>query len=288
MFSSTDYIIQIIYIIFNYFKDLFDREDFLKNLEKQTKSLNINLNLIESSDEYETFTKAIKPKTLLSLSIAAHTVSNKSEKIEEKVFIQRNNEDPQTSLKFYGITVCLDTEKIDRKVHFLLFKKNKEFMKFVKKILEREDVIKILFFAKQHYKLIYEMFNFDIKLPCYDPIVADWLINQENSTIYQMKQKYSPNFNIPINYELRKEKSCFGCTLVDLKSKDCGVSKVISRSILECLLAINCFDRVKLQLQLQNLWIYYAKIESEIVLIVARIEIHGMGKLFKNLFFIEV
>ena len=77
MFSSTDYIIQIIYIIFNYFKDLFDREDFLKNLEKQTKSLNINLNLIESSDEYETFTKAIKPKTLLSLGIAAHTVSNK-------------------------------------------------------------------------------------------------------------------------------------------------------------------------------------------------------------------
>lgn len=46
---------------------------------------------------------------------------------------------------------------------------------------------------------------------------------------------------------------------------------------MECIIGINCFQKLKLQLQLQNIWIYFAKVESDIVLISAQIELIGFG-----------
>ena len=77
-----------------------------------------------------------------------------------------------------------------KKMYFLLFKSDNVFRKFVKELFEREDLVKILFFTKEHYKQIHELFGVEIRQPCYDPIIADWILNQEASSIHQIKQKY--------------------------------------------------------------------------------------------------
>ena len=75
---------------------------------------------------------------------------------------------------------------------------------------------------------------------------------------------------------LRQLKSCFGC-LLNNRQKFEFTATCLERGFCELLIGLHCFEKIKLQLQLQNLWIFFAKIESEIVQIVARCELVGFG-----------
>lgn len=257
----------------------FDRTEFVKELEKQVQALNVSVNLIETDAEFSAFLKSIRAKTLLSISfcvekIRGDLIVNKT----KDVFYECTDQRDEGLLKFYGMSVCFDNDKQHRKVNFILFKKNKEFLNCARTLLEREDVIKVIFFAKQHFKLMSHFFGIQIKLPCYDPVVADWLLNQESSTIFQVKQKYCPSLSLAVGSELRSNKNCYGCCFhPNLKSCEFDCFQTMRQCFIESMIGVCCFDKVKLQLQLQNLWVYFAKIESQIVLIVAQMELNGMG-----------
>ena len=258
----------------------FKRVEFLSNLEPYLRVLSASLTVVETLDEYKSFFGAIKPKSSLSIGLALEKHNNINPELKneyDELFIAVDFE-ANTTLACYGLTICFDTEKLQKKIYFLLFKSDNVFRKFVKELFEREDLVKILFFTKEHYKQIHELFGVEIRQPCYDPIIADWILNQEASSIHQIKQKYCPGLSIPINADVRNCKSCYGCcAFKSAKSFQLDCMKVINRAFIECLIGVYCFEKIKLQLQLHNLWIYYAKIESEIVLITARIELCGMG-----------
>lgn len=92
-------------------------------------------------------------------------------------------------------------------------------------------------------------------------------------TIFQIAQKYASNLKFPIDSIFKTSKTCLGClTRIEL-----DVFTALKGGLIECLIALNCFDKLKLQLQLENVWIYFAKVESEVVLLSARIELIGLG-----------
>jgi len=245
----------------------------MHTLQKQTQSLSINLTLIETDQEYTEFTNLLKPKSLITLSFCTQKFNQTDNK--DKRFFSTTTPAAADSIKFYGISVCFDTQKPTRHIYFLLFRPDRIFLPHVRSLLERHDLTKVLFYAKQHYKLVHKLFGFEINLPCYDPIVADWLLNQTSSSIFQIKQKYCPSLGVPVCAELRTCKTCFGCSQSPKLETDWAAT--LQRGFIECLIGVFCFDKVKLQLQLQNLWVYYAKIESYVVLLVGRIELNGMG-----------
>jgi DNA polymerase I-like protein with 3'-5' exonuclease and polymerase domains len=269
----------------------FERSEFLKELEKQTLALNISVNLIETDSEFADFLKSIKAKTLMSISFCVEKIRSDlaTDKKLEDVFYRTVDQRDESLLKFYGMSICLDNDKQNRRVNFLLFKQNKEFLSCVRTLLEREDLIKVILFAKHHFKVMSDCFDIKIKLPCYDPVVADWLLNQECSTIFQIKQKYCPSLNLTVNSELRSMKQCYGCCFhSNLKLSGFDCFQTIRHGFTESMIGIYCFDKIKLQLQLQNLWVYFAKIESQIVLIVAQMELNGMGTIWIISFFFTV
>ncbi len=252
--------------------EAFNRLEFIETIKKQTKSQNINITIIETDLEYNEFTQLLKPKSLISLSFCTERPNQLD---NEKRFFSAVTRTMSKPIIFYGVSVCLDVQKATRSIYFLLFRPDGLFLPHIRSLLERDDIIKVVFYAKQHYKLIYELLGVKINLPCYDPIVADWLLNQTSSSIFQIKQKYCPSTSVSVSAELRSCRSCYGCS--SNKHKEPEWAETIQRGFIECLIGISCFDKVKLQLQLQNLWIYFAKIESYIVLLVARIELIGMG-----------
>lgn len=73
----------------------------------------------------------------------------------------------------------------------------------------------------------------------------------------------------------KTSKSCFGCMTGGRVETD--MFTALKGGLIECLMAMSCFDKLKLQLQLENVWIYFAKVESEVVLLSARIELAGLG-----------
>jgi len=261
------------------FKNLFSEQtlnitDFnLNDLEKQINLINIQLNLIQYENEFEKFYSSIKPKSIISISLAIQKYEIKNH--NDNDFFYSHLIDSENAFKFYGIFICFDNEK-QKQIHFLVSKKDKKFQQYFKNIFEREDLNKILFFVKEHYKIINELFDIRIKMPCYDPCIADWILNQQITNIFQIKQKYSTSLtNNPIDFDLRTNKTCYGCNLNLKQHKD--YVNIIRRASIECLIAAHTFDKIKLQLQLQNLWIYYAKVESEIVLLASQIECDGFG-----------
>jgi DNA polymerase-1 len=103
--------------------------------------------------------------------------------------------------------------------------------------------------------------------------VASWLLNQDILTIYQISQKYAANLKFPIDSLFKTSKSCFGC----YNRLEVDRFTALKGALIECLIALSCFDKLKLQLQLENTWIYFGKVESEVVLLSARIELIGLG-----------
>ena len=243
----------------------------LKTLERLTNPLSLKVNISQTLDQYEALYNSIKPKQTFSLSVVCELGS---ESDTSTYFKHVDSSKANSSIKFYGIFICLDNEK-QKEVNLMLFKNNKLFLDYLKKLLERDDLIKVMFYAKSHYKLLKKVFNVSIRTPCYDPIIANWILNQELSTIFQIKAKYCPGLNILIDNELKKSKGCFGCSLnpkIHLSNYE-----AIQRGFVEAIIGVYAFEKIKLQLQVNNLWIYYAKIESEIVLVAAEIELMGFG-----------
>lgn len=243
--------------------------DELADLNKQINLVNVNLKLIQTEADFKELNESIKPKSIISISLALQKYAIDSQEDKDSFYTYSNS---SMTYKFYGSLICLDSEK-QKQINFIVCKKDKIFLKYLKHLLEREDVNKILFYVKDHYKILDELFGVKLKMPCYDLLIADWLLNQQMTTIFQIKQKYSPSLIQPVDADLRTTKSCYGCNSKSYKD----YANVIRRACIECLIAINSFDKLKLQLQLQNLWIYYAKIESEIVLIASQIECDGFG-----------
>ena len=250
----------------------FNRNQVLANLEKL--NLNVRINLVETKDEYENFLNKIKPKSSFSLGFACEFYEKESLDLNTEEFFTEFNHEMNSVIKFCGVSLCLDTDK-QKVINFLLFKKDKLFQGYLKRLLELEDFTKLVFFAKEHCKLVYNLFKINLKMGAYDPLVGDWLMNQEFHTIYQIKQKYCPSLSIGIDPMLRNSKQCYGCCSNHAPT-DSAID-TIQKSLTESLICIYSFEKIRLQLQLQNLWIYFAKIESEIVLISAKVEIAGLG-----------
>ena len=245
--------------------------NIIKSLERLTNPLSLKVNISQTLDQYEAFYSSIKPKQTFSLSLVCELAS---ESDSSAYFKHVDSSRTNGSIKFYGLFVCLDSDK-QKEVNFMLFRNNMLFLDYLKKLLERDDLIKVLFYSKNHYKLLKKAFNVSIRTPCYDPIIANWILNQELSTIFHIKQKYCPSLNILIDSELKKSKGCFGCSLnpkIHLSNYE-----AIQKGFVEAIIGIYAFEKIKPQLQINNLWIYYAKIESEIVLVTAEIELMGFG-----------
>ena len=71
----------------------------------------------------------------------------------------------------------------------------------------------------------------------------------------------------------KNRKSCYGCSFIDANS----LESILHGSIIECLVGIFSFEKIKLQLQLQNIWIYFTKIETDIMILSSKIEYAGFG-----------
>jgi hypothetical protein len=257
------------------------KTQLINHIDNLSCSIKFKINVIENLNEFESFINSVKPKCTLSLSIACDYLNEKPP-INENFFIY-NDEKHQRFIKFYGISIFL--ESCDKKIEFffLMLNENKTFEVFIKKLLERDDINKILFYTKNHYKLINRAFGINVTMPLYDPIIANWLINQEICSIFQIKQKYCSNINIIMDNELKQSKYCYGCSNY-LSYKASGSSlNTYQRSFIESLIGFYCFDKIKLQLQLQNLWNYYVKIEAEILIICANVEINGFRLNFDEL-----
>lgn len=199
-----------------------------------------------------------------------------NENIQSSNFFTYTDIDSETSFKIYGMFLSFEGEK-QKLINLILFKKDKSFSVFLKNLLEKEDIVKILFFTKQHFKILNKIFNINIKAPCYDPIVANWLLTQESISIFQVKQKYCANLNLLCESRFKNSKTCFGCCSLEYVTYDPKLYYPLQGAFIECLIGINCYEKLKLQLQLQNIWIYFAKVESDIVLLSAQIELNGFG-----------
>jgi hypothetical protein len=81
---------------------------------------------------------------------------------------------------------------------------------FVKDLFENEALVKVLFFAKDQFKLLAKICNIEIKPPCYDPIVAYWLLENKIPSIHDIKQKYCLNFDIDMDENLKRFKHLYG------------------------------------------------------------------------------
>lgn len=253
--------------------------EITKSLEILSNPLDIKINFIQTEEDMKAFTDTIKAKCIASISIACEKLNpNENTEIPESDnFLKYHDKDKNINIKFYGIFFCLEIEKY-KKIHFVFLNNHKSdlYIKMLKNILEKEDfLIKISFFTKQHFKLFNRVLNINISTPCYDPIIANWLLFQEVLTIFQIKQKFCPSLNILIDNYLRNCKSCYGCSLSNKPIS--STTSVIQRAFIESLIGVHCFEKIKLQLQLQNLWIYFAKIESDVVLQSANLELFGMG-----------
>ncbi|CAF0883929.1 unnamed protein product [Brachionus calyciflorus] len=255
------------------------KEEIVSMLKKLDYSNQIKTNVIDDINILETFANSIKPKTVVSISLACQEKSDNKENISQD-FFEFKDSNCENLLRIYGIFICLGNER-QKNVNFILFKKDGKFMPSLKKILERDDIVKIVFYSKKHFKIFNKAFEMSIKSPCYDPIIASWLLNQELISIYQIKQKYCPNLNLLIDSNFKNKKNCFGCS--NNKNSNDEEFLSVQGAFLECLIGINCFEKIKLQLQLQNVWIYFAKIESEIVLLSSQIELIGFGLDLDNL-----
>lgn len=251
-----------------------EKNDILKfflNLNLTT----LNINIINNLCELNTLFSLVKPKLIVSISLACNKINKETaENVENKSDLYMDFYDDQREcfVRFFGIFVCFESEK-SKQVNLVLIKNERNYLEKLKELFEKDDLTKIMFFAKKHVKILYKYLGFVMKSPCYDPIVANWLLNQDQLNILQIKQKYAASLNIPIDTFFKTSKSCYGC----LNNVEIDRFSAIKGALIECLIGINCFEKLRLQLQLENIWIYFAKIESEIVLLSARIELIGMG-----------
>lgn len=256
------------------------RTQLVEYIDNLSCSIRFKINVIENLNEFEIFINSVKSKSTFSFSIACDYLNEKP--LLNDTYYIYHDETNERFIKFYGISIFLESCDKQIEYYFLLLNENKTFKVFIKKLLERDDVNKILFFTKNHYKLIYRAFGISLTMPVFDPIIANWLLSQEICNIFQIKQKYCSNINIIMDNELKQSKYCYGCTNLSYKSSGSSLN-TYQRSFIESLIGLYCFDKIKLQLQLQNLWNYYVKIEAEILIICANVEINGFCLNFDEL-----
>jgi hypothetical protein len=60
-----------------------------------------------------------------------------------------------------------------------------------------------------------------------------------------------------------------------LTVKRLASTDAVKNAFIECLVGLRCMEKLKLKLQLEALWKYFTKIECEIMLIAARMELTG-------------
>lgn len=235
---------------------------------------NLKLNIIDTLTELNVLAEAIKPKMVVSLSLSCAKVASKDP--SKDYYVDFYDEERQSQVGVFAVCMCLDLEKCRQIYVILLRRDSRDYLRRLKSLLEMDDLIKIIFFAKSHFKLLYKSLGVVLRAPCYDPLVANWLLTQDAMNIYQIKRKYSATLGIPVEEALKNVKTCYGCGLqrTDGFVDKCGSLK---GAIIECTIGIYSFEKIKVQLQLQNAWIYYAKVESEVVLLSARIELTGLG-----------
>ncbi len=162
--------------------------------------------------------------------------------------------------------LCFDDEKErGKQFYFLTSFKDKIFMPY----------FKIFFHAKENYKLLNELFDVKLSMPCYDPIIAEWILKQQHSNIFQIKNNYCLKFNQQID-SFMKNMLCKSFQINTIESRKDFVNTVKFASF-QSLIGISCFKQIKVSLQLESVWYYYAKIESEVVLIAAQAECEGFG-----------
>ena len=243
------------------------------------KASTLKISSIHSTTtDLESFDRdVLKPKSVLSISFACENF----EQCDETMSGFFHFYDNEKLFRFLGIFICNELEKSKKHIMFMpCIRDDEANLSFIRNIFDRDDLIKIMFFSKKHAKLIFKALGVTVKMPCYDPVMANWLLTHELATIIQIKQKYCANLNfLSIDSVFKNNKSCYGCNYFVANNRNASLNLRHSMhgSLFECLIGVYCFEKVKLQLQLQNIWIYFAKIESDIVLLSSEIEMIGFG-----------
>jgi len=252
------------------------KEFFLNDLEKKINLFDIKLSVISNQNDYENFNQSIKSKSTLSISLAIQKCQvNKPFHENEEFFFVHLNSSTNIAYKCFGLLVCFDPEK-EKQIYFLVSCKSKIFMPYFKSLLERNDIYKIIFYSKENYKILNELFQIKLSMPCYDPIIAEWILRHQYSNIFQIKNNYCLKFNQPIESFTKNMLSCKNFQINTTKSTNDFVDLVKFASI-QSLIGITSFKQIKVSLQLDSVWYYYAKIESEIALIAGQTECEGFG-----------
>ena len=130
---------------------------------------------------------------------------------------------------------------------------------------------KVCIQAKEKLKYLVKGLRLEIKSNLYDPYLAYWLLENELASLHDLKQKYCSSnliFSNENNYHRKKKPSLNYLLENEIQIQD---------AFLECLICLNSMDKLKLKLQLDNLWSYFSKIESEIMIIAAYMELNGIG-----------
>jgi DNA polymerase I-like protein with 3'-5' exonuclease and polymerase domains len=258
----------------------------LMNLLPKNLHSTICINKVSKECDFENLNKLLKNlKTFLSISITFETeIKNKNTILGSRLLKEKANfgfcvidQEKNECIKLQSIFLSFYNAQMTKVFIIELdgFKNETEKEKrwlMIKNLFENilPTVQKVCIQAKEKLKLLVKALKVELRSNLYDPLVAHWLLENEMANLNDLKQKYcSNNFLFSTDYNYRKKKPTLVYALdSEIRSQE---------AFLESLVCLNCIDKLKLKLQLDNLWSYFCKIESEVMIIAAYSELNGIG-----------
>ena len=263
----------------------------LMNILPKNLHSTLCVNKIKDEKDYENLFKLLKPlKTFLSINIAFETEAiAKNTFLTSKNLISENKGQKQCGIEFINreknVTTKLGTLLLSfynsqmTKVFIIELdrfanddEKNKCLI-MLKKLFENvlPPIQKVCLQAKEKLKLLVKGINIELKSNFFDPYLAYWLLENQLASLNDLKQKYCSNslsFSVENNHRKKKQPPLMYSLDDEIRLQD---------AFIESLICLNCMDKLKLKLQLDNLWSYFCKIESDVMIVAAYMELNGIG-----------
>lgn len=253
-----------------------DEVKTLIDLNKFTETIKKVKNLISVSLGCETYAKE-KLQEKYSFNIMKNIAGTKEDSIDEKAdFFLYHDKEKSLNLRVSSIcfSYLVNSKKVQVYVIYFNNLNKKECFECLQQVFAIETSPKIMFSAKEQFKLIAKIFDFEIESSIFDPLIAYWLLEGKIGSINDIKLKYSANsFDVELDNYLKTCKFSYGCQLNTPNSNN----DLVKFSFIESIIGLSCIEKLKLKLQIENLWKYYTKIESDILVITAKMELNGLG-----------
>ncbi|KAI0241808.1 hypothetical protein LSAT2_018240 [Lamellibrachia satsuma] len=132
---------------------------------------------------------------------------------------------------------------------------------------------KVIFDLKRHYKLLSQVCGICLEGPFEDPKVANWMLDPDakESPLHRLVKSFIP-FELPL---LQCVTSGVGTGSLALGAAGSASGRV--RAAVECVLIRHIMQQLHTELQNQQLYNSFVSVEMPSVLVLARMELNGMG-----------